>query len=77
MRVRLSGRQVSRDEGSPEGCEVIVEDVTAQRASEDHLRHLATTDALTGLANYRRLIDALNPRSNVRTSPGAPLPSGL
>ncbi len=59
MRVRLSGRQVSRGEGSPEGCEVIVEDVTAQRASEDHLRHLATTDALTGLANYRRLVDAL------------------
>src|ERR1700686_3367705 len=36
---------------SPEG-------VTPQRA-EDRLRHLAATDALTGLANYRRLNEAL------------------
>jgi len=55
MKVRLSGRRVGAEEGSPEGCEIIAEDVTAQRASEDHLRHLAATDALTGLANYRRL----------------------
>ena len=32
--------------------------ITAQRA-EDHLRHLAATDALTGLANYRRLSEAV------------------
>ncbi len=43
----------------PEGCEIIAEDVTAQRAAEDHLRHLAATDALTGLANYRRLSEEL------------------
>ena len=59
MKVRLSGRQVGNKEGSPEGCEIIAEDVTAQRASEDHLRHLAATDALTGLANYRRLSEEL------------------
>lgn len=59
MKVRFSGRQVGSEEGAPDGCEVIVEDVTTQRASEDHLRHLATTDALTGLANYRRLSEAL------------------
>ena len=59
MKVRLSGRQVGTEEGSPEGCEIIAEDVTAQRASEDHLRHLAATDALTGLANYRRLSEEL------------------
>src|ERR1019366_7299397 len=35
------------------------EDVTTQRASEDHLQHLATTDVLTGLANYRRLSEAI------------------
>jgi two-component system cell cycle response regulator len=35
------------------------EDVTAQRASEDRLRHLAATDVLTGLANYRRLSETL------------------
>jgi diguanylate cyclase (GGDEF)-like protein len=33
--------------------------VTAQRASEDHLRYLAATDTLTGLANYRRLSETL------------------
>lgn len=59
MKVRLSGRQVGSDQGAPDGCEIIAEDVTAQRASEDHLRHLAATDALTGLANYRRLSEAL------------------
>jgi diguanylate cyclase (GGDEF)-like protein/PAS domain S-box-containing protein len=59
MKVRLSGRQVDIDQGAPDGCEVIVEDVTAQRASDDHLRHLAATDALTGLANYRRLSETL------------------
>ena len=59
MKVRLSGRQVATEQGTPNGCDVIAEDVTAQRASDDHLRHLAETDALTGLANYRRLSDTL------------------
>jgi diguanylate cyclase (GGDEF)-like protein/PAS domain S-box-containing protein len=59
MKVRLSGRQVAIEEDAPDGCEVIVEDITALRASEDHLRHLAETDALTGLANYRRLTETL------------------
>jgi diguanylate cyclase (GGDEF)-like protein/PAS domain S-box-containing protein len=59
MKVRLSGRQVGIEEGAPGGCEVIAEDVTAQRASDDYLRHLAETDALTGLANYRRLSETL------------------
>jgi diguanylate cyclase (GGDEF)-like protein/PAS domain S-box-containing protein len=59
MKVRLSGRQVGIEDGAPHGCEIIAEDITAQRASEDHLRHLAETDALTGLANYRRLSETL------------------
>jgi diguanylate cyclase (GGDEF)-like protein len=59
MKVRLSGRQVDIESGRPEGCEIIAEDITAQRASEDRLRHLSETDALTGLANYRRLSDTL------------------
>ena len=45
-------------EGAPDGCEFVAEDATAQRA-EDRLRHLAATDALTGLANYRRLSEAV------------------
>jgi len=60
MTVRLSGRQVGLEGGSQGACEVIAEDVTAQRASEDHLRHLAATDPLTGLANYRRLSETLD-----------------
>jgi diguanylate cyclase (GGDEF)-like protein/PAS domain S-box-containing protein len=59
MKVRLSGQQVAIEEGALGGCEIIAEDVTAQRASEDHLRHLAATDALTGLANYRKLSETL------------------
>jgi PAS domain S-box-containing protein len=59
MKVRLSGRQAGNEEEGPMGCEIIAEDVTAQRAWEDHLRHLAATDALTSLANYRRLSEEL------------------
>jgi diguanylate cyclase (GGDEF)-like protein/PAS domain S-box-containing protein len=59
MKVRLSGRQVDVGEQAPHGCEIIAEDITAQRASEDYLRHLAATDALTGLANYRKLSETL------------------
>ncbi len=49
MRVRLSGQRADARHGEPEeSCDIIAEDVTAQRASEDNLRHLAATDALTG-----------------------------
>jgi len=60
MTVRLSGRQVGLEGGVQSACEVIAEDVTVQRASEDHLRHLAATDPLTGLANYRKLSETLD-----------------
>jgi diguanylate cyclase (GGDEF)-like protein/PAS domain S-box-containing protein len=60
MKVRLSGREVCSEQGVPDGCcEMIVEDITEQRALVDKLRHEAATDALTGLANYRRLAEAL------------------
>jgi diguanylate cyclase (GGDEF)-like protein/PAS domain S-box-containing protein len=59
MPVRLSGMHVAGEEGVPDGCLVIAEDVTAQRVSEDNLRQLAATDALTGLGNYRRFSEAL------------------
>jgi len=59
MRVRLSGRQVCNELGVLDACEIIAEDVTRQRALEDQLRHLAATDALTGLANYRRFAEVL------------------
>lgn len=58
VRVRLSGQRVAGDEADT--YEVIVEDITKQRALEDHLRRLAASDALTGLGNYRHLIQALD-----------------
>jgi diguanylate cyclase (GGDEF)-like protein/PAS domain S-box-containing protein len=69
-RVRLSGREVLSEPGELEAYEVIAEDVTQQRELEDHLRRQAASDSLTGLANYRHLVDVLDgetKRSN-RTS---------
>jgi diguanylate cyclase (GGDEF)-like protein/PAS domain S-box-containing protein len=60
LKVRLSGREVSSGEGEVDGYEVIAEDVTKQRELEDHLRQQASKDPLTGLANYRHLVDVLD-----------------
>ena len=61
LRVHLSGRQI-RDETKAldDEWELIAQDLTAQRALEDNLRHLAATDPLTGLANHRKLAEALD-----------------
>ena len=59
LRVRLSGRKVA-DEGEAGSYEIIVADVTQQRNLEDHLRHQAATDPLTGLANYRHLVETVD-----------------
>ncbi len=59
LKVRLSGREVT-DEGKTNSYEIIVEDVTQQRKLEDHLRQQAAKDPLTGLANYRHLVDTVN-----------------
>ncbi len=58
--VRLSGREVLSEHGELETYEVIAEDVTRQRELEDHLRRQAASDSLTGLANYRHLVDVLD-----------------
>ena len=60
VKVRLGGRRVRDPTTVLDGCELIVENITAQRALEDRLQHLAATDPLTGLANYRRLTEALD-----------------
>lgn len=60
IKVQLSGQPVPTETARPDGWELIVEDVTAQRALVDHLQQLATTDPLTGLANYRQLTTALD-----------------
>jgi len=60
VKVRLTGREVLDEHGLLETYEVIAEDVTRQRELEDHLRRQAASDPLTGLANYRRLVDVLD-----------------
>jgi diguanylate cyclase (GGDEF)-like protein/PAS domain S-box-containing protein len=55
LKVRLSGREVSTEDGRRGGYEIIVEDVTKQRELEEQLRQQAARDPLTGLANYRYL----------------------
>jgi diguanylate cyclase (GGDEF)-like protein/PAS domain S-box-containing protein len=60
LKVRLSGRQAEDEHGQMDGYEIIVEDITKQREMEDHLRQLAAKDGLTGLANYRTLVEVLD-----------------
>jgi diguanylate cyclase (GGDEF)-like protein/PAS domain S-box-containing protein len=59
LKARLSGRGVFDEHGDFAGYEIIAVDVTEQRALEDHLRHQALSDSLTGLANHRRLFEVL------------------
>ena len=59
LKVRLSGREVS-NEGEEASYEIIVEDVTQQRKLEDHLRQQAAKDPLTGLSNYRHLVETVD-----------------
>ncbi|MGC1255637.1 MAG: sensor domain-containing diguanylate cyclase, partial [Candidatus Acidiferrales bacterium] len=59
LKVRLSGRKVS-NQGEMDSYEIIVENVTQQRKLEDHLRQQAAKDSLTGLANYRHLVETVD-----------------
>ena len=59
LKVRLSGRKVS-NQGDMDSYEIIVENVTQQRKLEDHLRQQAAKDSLTGLANYRHLVETVD-----------------
>jgi diguanylate cyclase (GGDEF)-like protein/PAS domain S-box-containing protein len=59
VKVRLSGHEV-KNESEDDSYEIIIEDVTQQRRLEDHLRAQAAQDPLTGLANYRHLIEVID-----------------
>ena len=59
LKVRLSGREVSNG-GEAASYEIIVEDVTQQRKLEDHLRQQAAKDPLTGLSNYKHLVETVD-----------------
>jgi diguanylate cyclase (GGDEF)-like protein/PAS domain S-box-containing protein len=60
LKARLSGRGVYDDRGNFAGHEIIVVDVTEQRTLEGQLRHQASSDSMTGLANHRRLFEVLH-----------------
>jgi diguanylate cyclase (GGDEF)-like protein/PAS domain S-box-containing protein len=60
LKVRLSGQEATSEQSELSAYELIAEDVTKQRELEDHLRRQAASDPLTGLANYRRLVDVLD-----------------
>jgi len=60
LKVRLSGQEVMGEQGELDTYEVIIEDVTKQRQLEDHLRQQAARDPLTGLSNYRHLVEVLD-----------------
>src|SRR6266404_2178301 len=60
LKVRGSGQEVIDEQGKLDGYEVITEDVTKQRQLEEHLRQQAARDSLTGLSNYRHLVEVLD-----------------
>jgi diguanylate cyclase (GGDEF)-like protein/PAS domain S-box-containing protein len=60
LKARLSGRGIFDDNGNFAGYEIIAVDVSGQRTLEDQLRHQASSDSLTGLANHRRLFEVLH-----------------
>jgi len=60
LKARLSGRGVFDERGDFLSYEIIVVDITEQRALEEHLRRQALSDSLTGLANHRRLFEVLH-----------------
>jgi diguanylate cyclase (GGDEF)-like protein/PAS domain S-box-containing protein len=60
LRAKLSGRGAFDELGKFDGYEIIVVDITEQRAIEEHLRRQALSDSLTGLANHRRLFEVLH-----------------
>ncbi len=60
VKARLSGREVIAVDGRVDSYEIIAEDVTKQRELELHLRQQASKDSLTGLANYRSLVAAID-----------------
>jgi diguanylate cyclase (GGDEF)-like protein/PAS domain S-box-containing protein len=64
VKVRLRARRARGEKTALDGYGIIVEDVTAQRALEDQLRKRAASDGLTGLANYRELVDTLDSEIN-------------
>jgi len=60
LKAKVNGHSAFDDYGNFAGHEIIAIDVTEQRSLEEHLRHQASSDSLTGLANHRRLFEVLH-----------------
>jgi diguanylate cyclase (GGDEF)-like protein/PAS domain S-box-containing protein len=60
LKARVSGRGIYDDHGNFAGHEIIAVDVTEQRTLESQLRHQASSDSMTGLANHGRLFEVLH-----------------
>jgi diguanylate cyclase (GGDEF)-like protein len=54
---------------------VLAAEVTEHKRADERVHHLAVTDPLTGLANYRRLLDALD--SEIKRYERTPRPFAL
>ena len=72
VKVVLSGGEVRDDQGAVDGFEIIAIDVSEQRLLEEQLRSLAASDPLTGLANYRRLMEVLETETRRSNRSGRP-----
>jgi PleD family two-component response regulator len=59
VKVRLSGREVLSEQGDLAPTRSSPK-MSLGRELEDHLRRQAASDPLTGLANYRHLVDVLD-----------------
>ena len=60
LKVKLSGGASHDKDGKFSGYQIIAADLTEQHALEERLRHQASSDPLTGLANHRRLFEVLH-----------------
>jgi diguanylate cyclase (GGDEF)-like protein/PAS domain S-box-containing protein len=57
--LSVSVAPVVDNDGHPANIVLVLEDITEQKRSEEHIRHLAMHDGLTGLPNRRLFMDRL------------------